>query len=200
MESRIRRVVIEGVDYDACARHARIAELGGTSHVRGEADRASQLSVDQLVGQLGTMAVTFLLTGSTALYLQERTERDKDRWKGDGGSDVPGARIDIKTSLRRNRRNSASTYNLLVRPAELHDNWVYVLAVVMDLDHKARTALVEVVGWASSYDLPKNVEDRGEFKGAYRIRGRDLRSTDDLILHYKHGTFDQEQSEGDQDG
>lgn len=159
----ILRVPLDQGTWDACVAHARAAELGGTSHVR-RGDRGTELPGDQLVGQLGTAAWHLYWFGHAQPYLLGRTLQNRVPHLGDGGSDVMGARIDVKTSLMRKNPDPLA-YNLLVRPAERHPDTTYVLALVPSLGLRE----VLLVGWATEYDLPEHPVPDGPLAGAYRL-------------------------------
>lgn len=142
---------------------AEQAAVGGTSHVRG-ADRGDKLRDDQLVGQLGECALSRYLSGSSVLYTLTRTRRNLEPHLGDDGGDLIGSNVDVKTSVMRYSPEPLH-YRLLVRPAELHPDTVYVLALVYP-DWRT-TGEVTLVGWATREDLPDRPEPEGPFRGAY---------------------------------
>lgn len=139
------------------------AAIGGTSHVRHD-DRQDKLRDDQLVGQLGEAALSRYLCGSTVRYTLTRTRRNLQPHLGDAGGDLVGSNIDVKTSVMRYSPEPLQ-YRLLVRPAELHPDTVYVLALVYP-DWRT-TGEVTLVGWATREDLPDLPEADGPFRGAY---------------------------------
>lgn len=144
---------------------AKQAALGGTSHVRIRSDeRLEQLREDQLVGQVGECALSRYLCGSSLLYAITRTMRNLTPTQGDGGGDLLGTNIDVKTSVMRYSPEPLH-YRLLVRPAELHPGTVYVLALVYPDWRETRE--VSLVGWATREDLPDLPAPHGPFQGAY---------------------------------
>jgi hypothetical protein len=153
-------------------RMARAAEVGGKSHIRKGSDRSDNLSIDQLVGQIGTYAGCKYLQGDIKDYRISRYYANKAPTVGDGGADVTGSNIDFKASAVRNSSKPLTTYKLLVRPRELHDSWVYILVLVSDITDKSATA--HLIGWADTRMLPDNPENDGIFKGAYMLNAEDL--------------------------
>lgn len=139
------------------------AAIGGTSHVRGS-DRQETLRDDQLVGQLGECALSRYLCGSSLLYAITRTMRNLEPTTGDGGGDLLGTNVDVKTSVMRYSPEPRQ-YRLLVRPAELHPNTMYVLALVYPDWRTTREVIL--VGWATREDLPDLPAPDGPFRGAY---------------------------------
>lgn len=128
-------------------RLGRAACIGGRSSVRDAEDRMDALEQDQIVGQLGQMALSLWKDGHLGEYLIQRAVANADPLRGDGGSDLVGSNVDVKASLMRSSDDPLS-YRLPVRPAELHDGWVYVLALVDPMMTR-----VWLVGWATSEDL-----------------------------------------------
>ena len=148
-----------------CREQARSAEIGGRSQVRG-ADRQTALVEDQMVGQIGTYAGHKLLFGNAQLYRLSRYFANIYPMRGDGGSDVPGANIDFKASLRRSPDRPLIDYRLAVRPAERHAGMIYMLVVVeADYTH------AHIVGWLAESALPAEPESAGVFAGAYVVKG-----------------------------
>jgi hypothetical protein len=166
----ISEIILTKRDMALAQRHAKNAEIGGTSHVRGKKDRRQSLGEDQLVGQLGTLAGHKLWFGTDYFYRLSRYHADLHPEIGDAGGDVPGANIDFKASKVRYPDKDFLTYRLPVRPAERHKNWIYVLVLVALEDRRAY-----VVGWASDKMLPKEPESEGVFKGAHIIVAKKLR-------------------------
>lgn len=159
--------------------NAKKAEIGGRSQIRNSKSRASNLSEDQLVGQISTYCASMILTGSPEGYIQARDKANANPLAGDNGVDISGLpNVDIKGSLMRYSNNPLN-YRLLVRPKERHDNWIYVLALVP----KERPYKTYLVGWANDNDLPLKSYD-GEIKslhGAYVMEARNLRKIEELI-------------------
>lgn len=130
---------------EAMKPHIRASTLGGRSCVRLSGDRYDNLTLDQLVGHLGEYALSLYLTGSADLYFRTREQKDEHPEIGDGGSDLIGYPVDVKTSLWRYGNTRPRDYTLFVRRAEAHPGICYVLALVQGA---ARGALVHLMGWA----------------------------------------------------
>jgi len=146
-------------------------ELSGKSHVRG-ADRVATMATDGLVGQLGMLAYhEYMQPHGIYTYTQMRWYQNMMPSTGDGGHDYPQLNVDVKASrIRDSERHLVRGYHLIVRPAERHDEWIYVRALV-DFDddwESAETgAIVHLMGWATTGMLPYKVAGDGIFKGAY---------------------------------
>lgn len=151
--------------------YAESATLGGTSQIPGES--VENRFTDNWVGQLGEAAGHHYLFSTLSKYKANR-EGLRDKWEGDGGSDVPGYRIDFKASLHRHSNKRPETYTLIVRPAELHDDTAYVLIVVEPNCPTGLTATKEtgiyLVGWAYTRELAPS-DDWG---GIAMVRGGTL--------------------------
>lgn len=151
-------------------RFAKAACIGGSSSVRDDIDRMERLMEDQTVGQLGQMALAIWKDGHMGEYLIQRAAANQYPTHGDGGADFVGGNIDVKASLMR-ASEDPMLYRLAVRPAEMHDGWVYVLALVEPF-----MVGVQLVGWALSSDLTaKPAASEGTFAGAYVINAPELR-------------------------
>jgi hypothetical protein len=151
-------------------RFASAACIGGNSSVREDADRLERLMEDQTVGQLGQMALAIWKDGHMGEYLIQRAAANAYPTQGDGGADFVGSNIDVKTSLMRASYDPLS-YRLPVRPAEMHDGWVYVLALVEPF-----MVGVVLVGFAVSSDLmARGMATEGTFAGAYVLPATELR-------------------------
>jgi hypothetical protein len=162
-------VTLSKVDFALATHFARQAEVGGVSRVRGQ-DRAATLSEDNLVGQLGTLALHKYLYGHTHAYAQSRYMQNKFPTLGDQGDDLIGANVDVKTSVMRYEQNPQK-YRLLVRPKEFHSGWVYVLALLGS--EYSRFHDVHLVGWATAEQLPEPEVD-GPFAGAHVLQASRL--------------------------
>lgn len=165
-------IEVSGGAFKLCRQMACKAEVGGRSHIRKDhTDRMEAIKEDQLVGQLGTYAATVQVCGSAKRYIESRQKANANPYAGDGGEDIPGANLDVKTSLARVDR-APEEFNLVVRPKERHPDWVYVLALVTELN--AESAVVALVGWITEDKLPLHPNSSGVFEGAYVVRGANL--------------------------
>lgn len=163
-ESDIIRMLLSGTEMRYIYKMARSAEIGGSSSVRDGAEREEFLSEDQIIGQIGTFAGHKYMFGNANDYRTTRWYANKYPTHGDTGSDVTGANIDFKTSLIRGMKPPLA-YNMLVRPRERHERWVYYQFLVESYSEKSATVLL--LGWASTEMLPSKVADGGIFNGAY---------------------------------
>jgi hypothetical protein len=175
----IRAVFLTAGQMETCRKHAELCSIGGMSNIHSDGkDRQEKLTEDQLVGQVCTCAGTMWLGGSYekgfGYYDMIRNRQNKTPLDGDGGDDLPPYRIDIKGSLVRNDTKDPLSYNLLVRPRERHDGFVYVMALYF------RPSVVALVGWVEDSQLPAQVEPAGIFQGAFRMTGAELRPMDEL--------------------
>jgi len=162
-------------EYYWCVKHAEACSIGCFSQIRGE-DRNDSLSMDQLVGQVSTCFFSMWVGRTPEMgfryYDMVRRRQNENPMKGDGGDDIPPFRVDVKGSMRRNLNLPLLKHRLPVRPAEFHDDWIYVLALT-------RPPKVHLIGWAYTSDLPSEVDKDGPFKGAYTLRGFQLRPLND---------------------
>ena len=128
------------------------------------------LSEDQLVGQVTTCAASeWLIKDNGRAYDKERKIRYNNPYEGDGGIDLYPYPIDVKGSKIRRKNKPLPTYTLPVRPKELHEDCIYVLALA-DLDDMC----VYLVGWASYEMFSKYPESSGIFKGAHTLKANAL--------------------------
>ena len=142
---------------------------------------SSQYINDQIAGQYGELALHMLFygrTNGTDYYIQQRAERNANKYAGDDGSDLwnptrDSIRVDAKTSTMRYSRDPQD-YTLIVRPRDWHDNTAYVLILRPPDSHT-----VHIVGYAWTEDLPEAIKSSGPFAGAYIKKARFLRS----VLH-----------------
>lgn len=146
-------------------RYAHQAEIGGRSAVRGT-DRQEALETDQLIGMMGNYAINKYLSGDSRSFRLSRHIANQYPFAGDGGSDVLGANIDIKTSLVRTGLELHRHW-LAVRPVETHPQTVYVLGLVPPERNK-----VILMGWAIETELQPI--KAGVFAGAIGLQAVDL--------------------------
>jgi hypothetical protein len=168
----IRIILIHGEPYEAAALMARRAEIGGRSQIRTSGARFTSLAEDQLVGMLGHYAASVALYGNSDPYFEARAKANADPYRGDGGVDLPGE-VDVKASLIRKVSRRLGDYYLPVRPAELHEEHRYVLALVRMYED---SAAVRLMGWCRGSDLPRQpcVQEGHPLKGAHILPARAL--------------------------
>lgn len=154
---------------------ARLSELGGKSAIRG-IDRAVTLGEDQETGHLAEAALHLYWFGHITNYAIGRWYKNQYKDQGDGGSDIHAMNLDVKGSLLRTDDRPLTDYHLCVRPNEMHDDWVYILALVHHLTgNKAVSVGVYLMGWASS-DMFGPAEETGAFMGAHVLKADKLHS------------------------
>lgn len=156
------------------AKNAKKACIGGKSHVRSKKDRSNKLFEDQFVGQIGHMAGSSVIFDTVRPYRMARDDANENPQDGDGGSDIPGYNIDIKTSFMRGKPDPLK-YNCIVRPAEYDPSRAYIQTLVKEIDTERYEAIVYVVGWITGNELPDEVEKSGMFEGAYVLPTAKLR-------------------------
>lgn len=157
-------VALSKFDLNLAEHHAVMAQVGGVSQVRAAGWRETALEQDQLIGQLGQLALSKYLYGTTERYMISRYYQNKTPERGDGGSDLPGANLDVKTSVMRYGQDPIR-YNLCVRPRERHAGWVYILALVPKAYENDRC--VYLMGWCSDDQLPTTPAADGPLAGAF---------------------------------
>lgn len=137
-------------DFRFAQRHAALAAVGGVSRIHDADERQKQLMEDQIVGQLGQIALHRYLFGHAQGYAISRYYQNKFPTTGDSGEDIPGANVDVKTSVMRYSQDPLR-YNLFVRERERHEGHVYILALLETNWRMNR--LVYLVGWVKNDEL-----------------------------------------------
>lgn len=164
-------------DYFTLEENSEKACIGGTSQVRASSDRTDRLFEDQFVGQAGHLIASRYLFGTIRPYLDARDYANKNPHEGDDGSDflnIPG--IDVKTSMMRASTNPLD-YRVLVRPNERHKDNIYVQALLQKYDNEF---VVHLVGWCEETDLPRYIETKGVFRGAYVLGAKKLKPMEQI--------------------
>jgi hypothetical protein len=145
---------------------ARTKMLGLSSNIHKDKITRKKLWENQLVGYMGQMKVIEHLTGTNLLFYQD-VEELGSKPVGDGGSDIPGGRLDVKTTLMRNSPNWG-TYHLLVRPKEFHEDTVYVQCLVSSYSSSGAKGMI--VGWLYSDEIRgRCMKDEKRFGDAYCV-------------------------------
>lgn len=165
------------VTVELSAEHLKLAAgmalkacIGGESAVRGD-DRMTKLSEDQIIGQCGQLALSLYWFGNALPYLAAREKANANPTVGDGGADILGTNLDVKTSKMRASEDPLA-YRLLVRPRERHTGNIYILGLIPKL--KKVGTLVHLVGWLEDRELPTDPSDLGTFSGAYVVPATEL--------------------------
>lgn len=161
--------------------YAARAAVGGRSQVRAPADRQAALVDDQVVGQLGELALSKYLGGTPLFYELTRTVRDQRPTVGDEGGDLLATNVDVKCSRMRASPDPLR-YRLLVRPKERHPKSVYVLALVGP--DVWQSGQVTLVGWSRDRDLPRAPARDGPFAGAYVVPATHLAALPPLEFNW----------------
>lgn len=174
--SNIVAVEILPEEYEICYQNALLACPNFASRFQETRIRPE---TDKLVGQIGEAAGSkwFLGNEGFRLYQKTREHVNKNPHNGDGGTDLLGYKINFKTSMIRSAK-PLDTYNLVLRPAERHDDVVYVqLLVTPDLKGAF------ILGWLDEKNMTKKPVDHGIFKGAYVTGFEYLHSPETLPTH-----------------
>jgi hypothetical protein len=149
---------------------AKIAEIGGKSHVRPDRnERIEMLSEDQMTSQICEAAFYVYLHGHSMEWVRNRWFKNHAPYIGDNGSDVPPSNIDVKGSLRRYPNIKPEEYHLLVRPPEFRQNTVYIFALA-----EPGYTKVHFIGWATSDMFPKELSTDRRFAGAHVLPASSL--------------------------
>jgi hypothetical protein len=109
-----------------------LCPIDGKSAVRGYGpEREKKKAMDHFIGSVGEL-VGNLQFFTLEDYKQKRKESRQNKYKGDGGSDTPGYKIDYKG---RNSKNfdPLSLY-FAIRPSERHKGNIYVHIAVQTFD------------------------------------------------------------------
>lgn len=163
------------------------------SQVHDVETRQQRMTVDQAVGQVATCAVAKYLYGTTQLYFLTRFWHSQHPDTADHGYDIGCANVDVKGSFMRGSKDP-SRYNLLLRPSDLREDWVYIQCLI---DHASEDPThwitehptIYIPGYATPADLPREVEDQhSSFKGCYRLSTIDLNPLPPLRYHWFNNT------------
>jgi hypothetical protein len=154
------------------AKFAHGATLDTPSKIKDGNGRKKGKFESNLTGQIGELAGQVFLHGPVeglSRYINERTVRNADKYRGDGGVDAVygNVKVDFKTSIRRSRKAAPELFHLVVRPHERHSDTTYVLVLAdkIGYDHFIAT----IVGVCRESDLPDTAETSGTFRGAYTV-------------------------------
>lgn len=147
---------------------ASLSSFAGVSRIRTDREeRVATVKDDAIVGHMGAIALHRYLHGEVSGYVKARYLQNRYPNEGDGGEDILGCNVDVKTSLMRYSTDPAK-YHLLVRPKERHPDWVYVHALVpMEFDQPLPKVLL--TGWLTDAELPATPYDgpKQALHGAY---------------------------------
>tara|TARA_R100000664_G_scaffold28215_1_gene39343 strand:- start:106 stop:714 length:609 start_codon:yes stop_codon:yes gene_type:complete len=167
------------------------------SRYHDDQTRKLRMRTDQAVGQVATCAVAKYLHGHTSTYFQTRFHRNQHPNSSDNGFDIGCANIDVKGSYMR-YGTDPSRYSLLIHPAEVHDEWVYI-QVLLGHPSSDPSDWIEVpptiilCGWATTAMLPTTPIAEGNLAGALRIPIPELHPLPPI----QHKWFEHEWKTGD---
>ena len=165
-------------------------EIPFNSHVyKDEEERKKKYPINNACGNSGELVINQWVDGrlqGMRGFNMERTLCNHYPKESDGGSDVLGFRLDVKTTYMQYFGTEGQSHLkkwLAVRPHERHEGNIYVLALIgrdkiLFLD--ASTCLpitrvvVDLVGWLRDEELPNYVVWYGDFKGAHIHRAQEL--------------------------
>jgi len=164
--------VVDEMSMPGLSKIAKMKMLGLSSNIDNDnVPQGKKLWENQLIGYMGQMKVIEHLTGTNLLFYQD-VEELGSKPVGDGGSDIPGGRLDVKTTLMRYGPNW-NTYHLLVRPREFHEDTVYVQCLVSSYSDKGAKGMI--VGWLYSWQVEEmNTPNPGKFGDAYCVNVKHL--------------------------
>jgi hypothetical protein len=185
-ESQIIKYQVNEHHFDKVAFHAKKrilqlhtgeANLYSAVHKDGET-RMAAAPIDRTIGVIGEYAINVYMRGKIEGFLkfdEFRTEMNGKPAGDDGGSDVPGFPIDIKTSAMRSTRLKTLDYHLPIPPKDRRDGNVFVLGLVDKgyLDIENRKMIVDIIGWAHDKEFTQ-YRSTGVFEGKYVIKAREL--------------------------
>lgn len=141
---------------------------GGVSRVRPEkAERIKYVYRDNLVGCVGEIALTVYMFGSTFMYrlAQLILSAHENYDLGDGGYDIPGLNVDIKSTYYTAGSRDRLQYHLIVNNKEYKPDWNYYFCIV-DGNEKS-FGDVYLAGWMDGEELRE--KDIKRFRGAYSV-------------------------------
>jgi len=117
---------------------------------------------DALHGMAGQYAFSLYQTGAATLWrVQQYYLQRLKLTGGDGGQDLPGLNVDVKTTAA--RRMNPAHFSLIVSPKEYHAETVYILALAQ---RSGEGMSVGLVGWDQLVDKDLR-RDGQDFAGKY---------------------------------
>ena len=168
--------------------------IGGmNSQIHATPLRRQRMGADQATGQVAMCAVSTYLHGDASRYFTTRFFRNLDPDISDGGYDLGCANIDMKGSFMRYSKDPAN-YNLLMRPEEVQDDWVYIHCLIHHANEDPKTWVdtpptIYITGWAASADLPDTPVAEGHLKGALKIPVPNLKPLPPIRYDWFHHGF-----------
>jgi hypothetical protein len=169
-------IILRKNEIDLCTGYARTCCIGGPGRVRSQEERDETRLPDNIVGQMGTLAVSIFLYGQDKgidEYIKARIKADNNPYEGDGGRDLPDLDIDIKCSRMRRSKDAAKrykdtlSYNFVIPPEERHENWIYIQALSQKMTK--HLAYIHIMGWIRDEDIPSYTVRSGTFEGKHLV-------------------------------
>lgn len=111
-----------------CRKYLPPTLIGGVSQIRNGNERTENLVLDNFIGHLGAAATDCYLTGNINRFVAAREKANLNPYQGDGGVDLIGTNIDVKTSAM--RAGWDHVYNLWIRNKEFHSEHCYVFVLI----------------------------------------------------------------------
>lgn len=139
---------VDKMEMPGLSEHAKMKMLTLGNVVRPKQTR-HQLWEDNLMGCMGELVVSRHITGTSRHYY-EHIEKTGSKLEGDGGTDIPEARVDIKTSLMRHGPDPLR-YTLVVRPQWLVADTVYILNLCREYSEDGANGFI--IGWLYTEEL-----------------------------------------------
>ena len=130
-------------------RNAELKGFPSKTTFYGKTYNQAKMLADQFTGQAGEAALSKYLTGSIELYCKTRAVRNENPYLGDGGTDLLGLKVDVKTTRMLN--GNVKGYHLWIREKEFHRNITYYLALMP----AERNDQVMIIGSIDGADIPK---------------------------------------------
>jgi len=179
--NQIVQVVLDSSESLLVRQMTLLACTGGKSQIfQDQQERNKRRLIDNAVGQAGELAINILAFqerdfGKT-MYINSRNKANANPHLGDDGMDILDTHIDVKTSMIRSSSRSQDmlSYNLVVRPQEFKEGWVYVLGLIYQKEITDPKIVVNIIGWAHSDDFPDEIETQGLFKNTFPLRASNL--------------------------
>ena len=141
-------------EYALAVAKGRTACIGGRSNiVQDKQERDAALMDHQVTAMAGQIALSKYWAGSTEPFLVQRFFADLHKFSGDGGSDLPGTNVDIKTS--RKTAGDLWGYHLWVRAREYKPGTIYILGVF-----EPEALAVYLLGWCLGAALTQDAPGR----------------------------------------
>lgn len=143
---------------------------GGVSGSRqNRQDRMANLYRDNLVGAVGEVALCKYLYGNLMMFrLSQFLSQANEMFNvGDGGFDIPGLNVDVKSTFIRGKKD-VLTYHLAVNSREFKPNWNYVLALVEG--NEEAIGNVYLAGWLCSSELDRLATPNETFANSRAVK------------------------------